>query len=123
MAYEVGCIEPCGLRVCSNYDSSQAEDTMQPFFVYILKCSDESFYIGHTDNIEARLIQHQEATFECYTASRLPITLVFLKEFESRDEAFMVEHQIKRWSRKKKEALIAGDFPLLTQRSKKNFNS
>lgn len=94
---------------------------MQPFFVYILKCSDDSYYTGHTDDIEMRLIQHQDGTYKGYTSSRLPVQLIFSQAFESRDEAFVVEHQIKKWSHKKKEALIAGDFSLLIKQAKKNF--
>ena len=58
------------------------------FYVYILKCSDNSFYTGHTDNLERRLFEHQQKVQgSCYTASRLPVQLVFQECFPSREEA------------------------------------
>ncbi|WP_414617100.1 GIY-YIG nuclease family protein [Zhongshania sp.] len=81
------------------------------FWVYILKCSDNSYYTGHTDNLERRLNQHQMRHFPtCYTASRLPLELVFSQPFGSRAEALASERQIKGWSRKKKEAMIQSDW-------------
>lgn len=79
---------------------------MQPFFLYILKCSDDSYYIGHTDNLEKRLCEHQEGKGCIYTASRLPIQLVYHELFASRDEAFQGEKKLKKWTRLKKEILI-----------------
>lgn len=93
----------------------------QHYYVYVLLCSDGSYYVGHTDNIENRLEQHKNKVYQTYTSSRLPIKLVFHQEFESRDEAFTAERKIKDWSRKKKEALINGDFDLLSQHAKKKF--
>jgi predicted GIY-YIG superfamily endonuclease len=87
---------------------------MQDFYVYILRCNDGSYYVGHTDNMEARFSAHQQRHYPCsYTAKRLPVKLVFVHATSSRDEALIVERQIKTWSRKKKEALIAEDFELL----------
>ena len=86
---------------------------MQEYFVYILKCCDGSYYVGHTDNLEKRLAEHQNDVFVCYTSSRLPVSLVFADVFSSRDDAFARERQIKGWSRKKKEALIQGDWEKL----------
>ena len=79
---------------------------MKDFFVYILSCHDGSYYTGHTDDIEKRLAEHQDKLVDGYTAARLPVKLVYLQGFASRDEAFNAERQIKGWSRKKKEALI-----------------
>jgi predicted GIY-YIG superfamily endonuclease len=77
------------------------------FWVYILRCSDGSYYTGHTKCLELRIAQHQKGGIEnCYTASRLPERLVFCEEFPSRNEAFEAERQIKDWSRKKKEAMM-----------------
>lgn len=93
---------------------------MQKTIVYILKCADGSYYIGHTDNIEVRMKNHQMRYDEnCYTAYRLPVKLIFTKEFETRDEAFIFERQIKKWNRKKKEALIAGNITALKDLSKR----
>ena len=82
---------------------------MKPFFVYLLKCADDSYYAGHTDDLAQRLHQHDIGSTG-YTASRRPIELVWQGEFESIEGALAFELQIKGWSRKKKEALIAGDW-------------
>ena len=81
------------------------------FYVYILKCRDGSYYTGHTDNLEQRLAQHRNRFFpNCYTATRLPVELVFSQTFPTREEALAAERQIKGWSRKKKEAMMRGDW-------------
>ncbi|MCK7544052.1 GIY-YIG nuclease family protein [Marinobacter bryozoorum] len=81
------------------------------FWVYILRCADYSYYTGHTDNLDQRIEQHKFRTFPtCYTASRLPVELVFSQPFPTRDEALACERRIKGWSRKKKEAMITGDW-------------
>jgi putative endonuclease len=86
------------------------------FWVYMLRCSDDSFYVGHTDNLEARLSQHQQGSFpNCYTVSRLPVQLVFVESFSTRDEAFERERQIKGWNRAKKSALIKSDWAELSR--------
>jgi len=79
---------------------------MKDFYVYILKCGDGSYYTGHTDDLDKRLYEHKNPTFTCYTSSRLPVELVFHQPFPSRYEAVLAERKIKKWSRKKKEALI-----------------
>ena len=91
------------------------------FFVYILKCSDGTYYVGHTDNIENRLQQHQGGKLLGYTHRRRPVTLVFVQSYQSRDDAFTFERQIKNWSRKKKEALINGTWDTLKVHAKKQF--
>jgi len=80
------------------------------FYVYILHCSDDSYYTGHTDNLEARIEAHRQGIFSGYTASRRPVQLVFAEEFSSRQEAFERERRIKGWRRLKKEALIKQDW-------------
>lgn len=81
------------------------------FHVYILKCADCSYYTGHTDNFDVRLAQHHQGYFpDCYTATRLPVELMHSQAFETRYEALAAERQIKGWSRKKKEALMRGDW-------------
>ncbi|MDO8532868.1 MAG: GIY-YIG nuclease family protein [Dehalococcoidia bacterium] len=83
------------------------------FYVYILRCSDGSYYAGHTDNLEKRVAAHQEGAIAGYTSIRRPVQLVFAESFPSREEAFHRERQIKGWSRRKKAALIQGDWGLL----------
>ena len=80
------------------------------FWVYILRCADRSYYTGHTDNLEKRIAEHQTSEIEGYTSTRLPVTLVFADEFPTREEAIARERQIKGWSRKKKEAMMRGDW-------------
>lgn len=81
------------------------------FYVYILKCADNSYYTGHTDDLEKRLAQHQQRYFKsCYTANRLPVELIYCQGFPTREEALASERQIKGWSRKKKEAMMRGDW-------------
>ena len=85
------------------------------FWVYILQCSDKSYYTGHTDNLESRLVAHQTRMISnCYTSRRLPIQLLYSQEFLTREEALAAEKQIQRWSRRKKEALINGDWHALS---------
>ncbi|MDO9178720.1 MAG: GIY-YIG nuclease family protein [Agitococcus sp.] len=81
------------------------------FWVYILKCADNSYYTGHTDNLEQRIAQHHHRAFPtCYTANKLPVVLLFSQTFSTREEALASEQQIKGWSRKKKEAMIVGNW-------------
>jgi len=87
-------------------------------YVYILKCSDNSYYTGSTKNIEARLWQHQNGQGANHTRKHLPVELVFVEQFERIDDAFAREKQIQGWSRKKKEALMVGDFNRLHELAK-----
>ena len=83
------------------------------FWVYILRCRDGAYYVGHTDDLDQRVAQHQSGEVGGYTAKRLPVELVYSQDFSTRDEAFAAERQLKGWSRAKKEALIRGDWPEL----------
>ncbi len=92
---------------------------MKDYFVYILKCSDVSYYTGVTNNLERRLEEHNSGIIKGYTSSRLPVKLVFSERFSDINDAIRLEKQLKGWSRKKKEALIEGDFYSLVELSKK----
>ena len=82
-----------------------------PYYAYILRCSDGSYYVGSTNDLERRIVEHQEGLIEkSYTHSRRPVKLVWSTEFPTHDDAFRSEHQIKGWSRAKKEALIRRDW-------------
>jgi predicted GIY-YIG superfamily endonuclease len=89
------------------------------FFVYMLNCSDGSYYTGHTDNLEYRVLQHQQGEDRtCYTFARRPVTCVYSETFSTRLEALEMERRIKGWGRNKKEALIKGDWELLKSLAK-----
>ncbi len=77
--------------------------------MYILECADGSYYTGSTINLERRLWQHQNGLGAKHTAKRLPVTLVYCEWFDRVSDAFYREKQVQRWTRRKKEALIAGD--------------
>ncbi len=81
-----------------------------PFYAYLLRCNDKSYYTGHTDDLDLRIAQHRSGALGGYTAKHLPVSLVWSQEFATRHEALAAERQIKGWSRAKKEALIAGDW-------------
>lgn len=81
--------------------------TVKYLYVYILKCSDNTYYTGITNNPERRLIQHQRGLKkDSYTSSRLPVELVYNDLFTDFNLAIEWEKKIKNWSRAKKEALI-----------------
>ena len=91
------------------------------YYVYMLRCSDGSYYVGHTNDLEHRLAAHERGAIEGYTLSRRPVELVFSDQFSARLEAFHRERQIKGWSRaKKKEALIQGDWDGLVELSNRS---
>jgi putative endonuclease len=79
-------------------------------WTYILECSDGSFYVGSTINLENRVHQHNEGTGARYTAARRPVALMWAAEFDSIRDAFWFEKQVQNWSRAKREALIEGRF-------------
>jgi len=85
------------------------------FFVYILGCADGSYYTGHTDNLEKRVAEHLSGECGGYTATRLPLKFLWSQECATRLEALTAEQQIKGWSRKKKEAMMHGDWKTVQQ--------
>jgi putative endonuclease len=79
-------------------------------FVYILRCSDDSYYVGSArGSLDRRIAEQQAGSIEGYTKSRRPVELVFAQEFDRITDAIAAERQIKGWRRAKKEALINGD--------------
>lgn len=88
-------------------------------YVYILKCSDDSYYVGVTNNLEIRFHQHQEGIDKtCYTYSRRPLELKYFEIIEDNMLAIKREKQIKGWTRIKKEALINQNWENLVEFSK-----
>jgi putative endonuclease len=80
-----------------------------PHHVYILLCADQSYYVGYTTDIETRERRHNEGRGSQYTSARVPVHLVYSESRQSLKAALQRERQIKRWTRAKKAALIAGD--------------
>ncbi len=92
---------------------------MKNLYVYILECSDDSFYVGVTNDVGRRFIEHTKGLHETsYTFRRRPLKLVFCKQFSSPIKAIKYEKQIKGWTKAKKIALIDGDFKLLHELAK-----
>lgn len=88
-------------------------------YVYILKCSDESYYVGVTNNLESRFYQHQEGINKtCYTYKRRPLELKYFEIIEDNLQAIAREKQLKGWTRIKKEALINQNWENLIEFSK-----
>ena len=80
---------------------------MKQYYVYILKCADNSYYTGMSNDINRRFSEHQNGiNKDCYTYNKRPVELVFYTEFNDVNQAIAFEKQVKGWGRKKKEAII-----------------
>jgi len=92
---------------------------MKTYFVYILKCRDNSYYTGFTNNLERRLNEHNSGKNKTsYTYDKRPVTLMWFETFNDVLNAIETEKKIKGWSRRKKEALINQDWDKLVEYSK-----
>jgi putative endonuclease len=91
-------------------------------FMYILMCSNGTYYTGSTKYLEKRIQQHNSGEGANYTKKHLPVELIYYEEFHRIDYAFLREKQVQKWSRRKKEALMNGDVNLLSQHAKKVFS-
>lgn len=81
------------------------------WYVYILRCSDDSYYTGMTNDPDRRLIEHNMGIVPgAYTYSRRPVEMVWLYQCFDPTHAIELEKQVKGWTRKKKEALIRGEW-------------
>lgn len=76
------------------------------YYVYILRCADDTFYTGYTTNLENRLKTHNKGIASKYTRSRLPVTMIYSESYVEKTEALKREYQIKQLSRSEKEMLI-----------------
>ena len=90
------------------------------YYVYLLRCSDGSYYVGHTNDLEHRLAAYERGAIARYTLSRRQVELVFSDRFSTRLAAFHQERQIKGWSRARKEALIKGGWDGLVELSNRS---
>ena len=87
---------------------------------YIVRCSDDTYYVGSTWDLDGRLWQHNHNDDGAiYTRRRRPVVLVWNAEFDSMEQAFAFEKRIAGWRREKKEALIRGDFDSLPELSRR----
>ncbi len=89
-------------------------------YVYILLCENNTYYIGVTNDVERRFEEHCEAKNpNSFTARNRPVKVVYTQKFDDFNAAIDLETRLKKWSRKKKEALISGELHLLPELSKK----
>jgi putative endonuclease len=89
--------------------------------MYILECSDGTYYVGSTKDLEYRISEHQGGKGAKHTSRRLPIKLVYSEEYERVADACTREKQVQNWSRAKREALINGNQESLPKLAKKDF--
>jgi putative endonuclease len=95
---------------------------MKEYYVYILECSDQTYYTGITSDLNKRIKQHCSGyDKQAYTYRRRPLKLMYFTTFSEVGIAIEFEKRIKKWSRKKKEALIASEYDKLPNLSKKKF--
>jgi putative endonuclease len=81
-----------------------------PFYFYVLKCRDGSFYGGYTVDLEKRVAAHNNGTGAKYTRARKPVELIHYETFPTKREAMQAEYRFKQLSRKEKEEYLKGDF-------------
>ncbi|QLE02347.1 GIY-YIG nuclease family protein [Galbibacter sp. BG1] len=92
---------------------------MKIYYVYILQCKDDSYYIGITSNLLGRIVSHNEGKKkDAYTYTRRPVELKWFAEFTDVNLAIKKEKQLKGWSRRKKKALIEEDWDRLIEFSR-----
>ena len=97
---------------------------MKIYYVYILQCSDGSYYTGITNDLDRRIAEHKSGIDpSAYTFKKRPLTLAYYAEFNNPENAITFEKQIKGWSRKKKEALINENYDELVRLSNLKNNS
>src|ERR1700754_2696116 len=94
-------------------------------FVYMLRCSDCSFYVGSAtgDDLSPRINQHNAGHYPGYTFTRRPVVLVWSEHFDRITDGIAVERQIKGWSRAKKEALIRSDWASISRLAQRRSGS
>ena len=94
--------------ILNNFKAKQSTKIRNMFYTYILKCADDSLYVGCTNDLEKRLNQHNNSKQGAhYTKIRRPVTLLYHEKFQTYNEARKREAEVKSWKREKKLALIA----------------
>jgi putative endonuclease len=89
------------------------------YYVYLLLCSDDSFYVGSTQNLPDCVQAHNVGRGSTYTPKRRPVRLMYAEVFKTEAEAIRRERQLKRWCAAKKQSLINGDIETLKRLSKR----
>ena len=93
------------------------------YFVYIIECSDGSYYTGITNDVEHRVWEHNEEIHrDSLTFKRRPVKLKYCQKFVDIKQAISREKQVRGWSRKKKEALFIEDWTKIIELSKSKGN-
>jgi len=88
------------------------------YYVYILRCADDSFYVGSAQDLDSRVKTHNDGRGAAHTFKHRPVHLVYSETFDSEIQAVTQERQLKRWSRGKKQALVERNIRRLTRLSK-----
>ena len=88
-------------------------------WVYMVRCSDKSLYVGHTDDLESREKTHNEGRGSRYTAERRPVRIVYFESHDAAETAVARERQLKHWTTGKKEALVTVNLATLKALSKR----
>ena len=91
---------------------------MMSFWVYMLHCRGGYLYVGHTDNLERRVGQHDLGVIPGFTADHRPVKLIWSDHVATRDEARAFEARLKGWNRAKKLALVRGDWDEVSRLAK-----
>jgi putative endonuclease len=105
-------VEGQSLLLCTRRNGPLTEHPGR-FFVYILRCADGAFYVGSTSDLPSRIQAHNAGRGPRFTSGRRPVTPVYSEPFDSMEQARKRETQLKKWSRAKKKALIAGELDRL----------
>src|SRR5437762_165884 len=97
------------LSIVRHYSTTVRNEEIFMAWMYILQCSDGTYYVGSTKDLEYRLSEHQTGKGAKYTSRRLPVELIYSEEYERVVDANTREKQVQNWSRAKREALINGN--------------
>jgi len=80
------------------------------YYIYVLLCKDGSYYIGSTNDIQKRFLDHLSGQGARYTKSHKPEKIIYQEKFSTKSEALKREAELKKWTKARKKALIKGDF-------------
>jgi putative endonuclease len=99
------------LKKYKNMIEQIKKNNSKNYYIYLLRCSDNSLYCGQTNDLERRIKEHNSDKFKSakYTKGRRPVKLVYFEKYKTVNEALKREYEIKKLSKKQKEALIKED--------------